>query len=76
MYITYDYYNIITFIPAVVMVAWEQQMYEIFEDQGMQNVCVILTGETERAVQIGIETTDGTATGSKYTVYLLNASSD
>lgn len=69
-HLTFICKDIVVLSLVVVTVGWNQQMYEVIEDEGLQNVCIILTGETDRAVQIRIETIEGTATGkSKWPVY-------
>lgn len=64
--------DIVMLSLVVVTVGWKQQMYEVIEDEGLQNVCIILTGETDRAVQIRIETIEGTAAGKSINDLCIN----
>ncbi len=52
-------------VPVDVLVGWEQQTYEVTEGRGLVNVCVILTGRTDRVVEISAETVNDTAIGKQ-----------
>lgn len=43
------------------MAAWEQESYTVHEGQGQVELCFMLTGLTERAVEIVVDTTADTA---------------
>ena len=51
------------FLPAVVIVRFEQSSYDVIESTSQTEVCVVLTGQTERITSIVIETSDLTAKG-------------
>ena len=48
----------------MVTVKFEQSFYDVIENVNQAEVCVVLTGQTERIATIFIETSDVTAKGT------------
>lgn len=50
-------------IHAVLLVYFEQEYYNVSEDEGVLSACVVLEGMTERDVMVNVSTQDVTAVG-------------
>ena len=60
----YVLYNSVRICILVVMVGFEETTYFVLESQPSSvNVCVVLDGTTERAIEINMTTVEDSATG-------------